>query len=152
MAADYYSLIARAVSGLPNNTEEARRAIYDRARAALRERLDTHVPLISEGKFAHEHFALEAAINKVEEDLLFSVMHRFVRETPTLSVTSVVKEFARSTANKLNHTIRDRLRSSETIKVVPKRLEESMVFVQRTQVQTKNIGRRIYVNIFGDKR
>ena len=96
MAADYYSLIARAVSGLPNNTEEARRAIYDCARAALRERLDTHVPPISEAKFAHEHFALEAAINKVEEDLLFSVMHRFVRETPTLSVTSVVKEFARS--------------------------------------------------------
>ena len=146
--ADYYSLIARAVSGLP---DEARHAIYDRARAALREGLHTHVSPISEAKLAHEHFALEAAINKVEEDLLFSVMHRFVRETPSLSVTSV-KEFARSTANKLNHTIRDRLRSSETIKVVPKRLAESLVFVQRTQLQTKNIGRRIYVSIFGDKR
>ncbi len=39
--ADYYSLIARAVSRLPNQTDEARHAIYERARAALQESLRT---------------------------------------------------------------------------------------------------------------
>ena len=33
--ADYYPLIARAVSGLDRNTGENRRALYDRARVAL---------------------------------------------------------------------------------------------------------------------
>ena len=37
--ADYYSVIAHAVSRLPNKTDEAKRAIYERARAALRRAL-----------------------------------------------------------------------------------------------------------------
>jgi hypothetical protein len=35
--ADYYSVIATAVSRLPSQTDEARCAIYDRARTALQE-------------------------------------------------------------------------------------------------------------------
>ena len=34
---DYYSAIARAVPNLPNKTDEARRAIYERACTALQE-------------------------------------------------------------------------------------------------------------------
>jgi hypothetical protein len=37
--ADYYSVIAHAVSRLPNKTDEAKQAIYERARAALRRAL-----------------------------------------------------------------------------------------------------------------
>ena len=33
--ADYYPLIARAVAGLEKNTGDARRGVYERARAAL---------------------------------------------------------------------------------------------------------------------
>jgi hypothetical protein len=33
--ADYYSILARAVSGLDSNTQTARRRLYDRARCAL---------------------------------------------------------------------------------------------------------------------
>ena len=33
--ADYYPLIAKAVTGLEKSTGEARRALYDRARQAL---------------------------------------------------------------------------------------------------------------------
>ncbi len=39
---DDYSVIARAVSGLPSNTDEARREIYDRARRD--EEIQSYVP------------------------------------------------------------------------------------------------------------
>src|SRR5690242_11034059 len=37
MARDYYSIVANAVAGLKRNTEADRRAVYDRARAMLRQ-------------------------------------------------------------------------------------------------------------------
>ena len=37
--ADYYSVIALAVSRLPSKTDEARHGIYERARIALQEKL-----------------------------------------------------------------------------------------------------------------
>ena len=145
----YYSVISSALSNLPSNSNEARFAIYDRARATLQESLSTHDPPISDAKIAHELFALEAAICKVEEDLLVGIMHRFVGETPSPSITSMVKEFVRSTTDKLNHTIR---RSIEAIQEVSrKHFAHSLVFAQ-TQLLTKNIGRRIYLRVFGEKR
>ncbi len=70
---DYYSVITRAVSGLPSNTDQARRAIYDRARTALQERLRTLDPPISEAELVHEKDLLEAAIRNVEMQFLFDV-------------------------------------------------------------------------------
>src|SRR5262249_25170026 len=43
---DYYSVIATAVSRLPSKTDEARCAIYDRARTALQEALRDYEPLL----------------------------------------------------------------------------------------------------------
>ena len=63
---DYYSLIARAVSVLPNKTEEARRAVYDRARTAIQEKLRTFDPPISEPEIERVRVQLEAAIMRVE--------------------------------------------------------------------------------------
>ena len=60
--ADYYPVIARAVSRLPSKTDEARHAIYERARAVLQERLRTLEPPISETDLAVERSALEIAI------------------------------------------------------------------------------------------
>ncbi len=40
----YYSVIARAVSRLPRNSDEVRHAIYERARTALQQRLRTLRP------------------------------------------------------------------------------------------------------------
>jgi hypothetical protein len=67
--ADYYSLIASAVSRLPNKTDEARRAIYERARTALQERLRALDPPVAEAELANVQSALEEAIRRVEHDV-----------------------------------------------------------------------------------
>ncbi len=91
---DYYSVIACAVSRLPSDADEARHAIYARARRALRETLATLDPTV----LANEEAALDAAVATVEMDLLFKVMQGFVRERTApsfagLSFVSKVKAF-----------------------------------------------------------
>ena len=66
--ADYHPLIARAVEGLENNTGEARRALYERARAALVSQLRSIEPALSEADITRERLALEDAIRKVEAE------------------------------------------------------------------------------------
>ena len=66
--ADYYPLIARAVGGLDKNTGENRRALYDRARAALVSQLRGVEPALDETDITHERLALEEAIRKVEAE------------------------------------------------------------------------------------
>lgn len=66
--ADYYPLIARAVSGLDKNTGENRRALYDRARAALVSQLRGVAPALDETDITRERLALEEAIRKVEAE------------------------------------------------------------------------------------
>jgi hypothetical protein len=64
--ADYYSVIANAVSRSSSKTDEARRAIYERARTALREALRDYEPPL----LANEQVALEAAVYRLEADLV----------------------------------------------------------------------------------
>jgi hypothetical protein len=66
--ADYNPLIARAVGGLANNTAEARRTLYERARAALVAQLRGIDPPLSEAEITRERLALEDAIRKVEAE------------------------------------------------------------------------------------
>src|SRR5215472_458413 len=63
---DYHPLIARAVEGLAKNTGEARRTLYERARAALVAQLRGVEPPLSESDITKERLALEEAIRKVE--------------------------------------------------------------------------------------
>jgi hypothetical protein len=67
--ADYYQLIARAVAGLPKNTDEARRALYDRARNALVAQLRGQTPTLSELNITRERDWLEEAIRNVEAEV-----------------------------------------------------------------------------------
>jgi hypothetical protein len=63
----YHSVIAGAVSRLPRNIREARRALYDRAEIALvAELLQVHH--LTDEQVAVERLALERAIRKVERD------------------------------------------------------------------------------------
>ncbi len=64
--ADYFPVLSRAVAGLENNTGEARRAVYERARAAIVRQLRAIDPPLSEEDIARERMQLEEAIRKVE--------------------------------------------------------------------------------------
>src|SRR5258707_223650 len=66
--ADYYPVIAKAVSGLDKSTGEARRALYDRARTALVAQARGVEPALSEPDITRERLALEEAIRKVEAE------------------------------------------------------------------------------------
>src|SRR5581483_9407429 len=66
--ADYIPLISRAVSGLQQNTGENRRALYERARAALLAQLRGVQPPLDEADITRERLALEEAIRQVESE------------------------------------------------------------------------------------
>jgi hypothetical protein len=65
--ADYYPVLARAVSILPNNNARARRDLYERARAILIERLSNDPDGLA-AKTAQELAALDTAIRRVEAE------------------------------------------------------------------------------------
>ena len=64
--ADYYSLIQRAVAGLEEPTPENRRAIYERAMAALKTQLENLDPPLSPAEIMREQISLEETIQRVE--------------------------------------------------------------------------------------
>src|SRR5512140_1689392 len=67
--ADYYPLIARAIAGLdPSAPGESRRALYERARAALIAQLRGVDPPLSESEITRERLSLEEAVRKVESE------------------------------------------------------------------------------------
>jgi hypothetical protein len=59
----YYPIIARAITQLPSNECEARQRLYERARAALANKLHGQ----DSSCLTHERQALELAIRRVEE-------------------------------------------------------------------------------------
>src|ERR1700691_2294908 len=67
--ADYYPLIARAIAGLdPSAPGESRRALYERARAALIAQLRSVQPPLSESEITRERLSLEETVRKVESE------------------------------------------------------------------------------------
>jgi hypothetical protein len=136
---DYYSTLARAVSGQPGKTEEARAAVYEIARTALQKRLSAFDPPISEADLAIERFALEAAIQRVETE------SRFDDTRHGLSLISMVKEFVGSLRHKLDDNITaggDKIKAAITAC-------RSLDKLQALRLTAP--GRRLY-NIFGDRR
>src|SRR5216684_5651196 len=66
--ADYYPLISRAVAGLEKYNGENRRALYERALAALLAQLRGVTPALNESDITRERLALEESIRKVEAE------------------------------------------------------------------------------------
>jgi hypothetical protein len=66
--ADYYSVIAKAVSALDLNTETARWRLYERARTALRSEMHSAYPPFHRSEIAAAELSLEMAIDAVETE------------------------------------------------------------------------------------
>ena len=64
--ADYRSILDRAIDGLQNNTDEARRAIYEKARSALMRQLSTLQPALSPAEISKQRLQLEEAVRETE--------------------------------------------------------------------------------------
>ena len=78
--ADYYPLIARAIAGLdPSAPGESRRALYERARAALIAQLRGVQPPLSESEITRERLSLEEAVRKVESEAAQRARERLAR-------------------------------------------------------------------------
>lgn len=67
--AEYYPLLAKAVSALDMDATEARHAIYDRARTALRGQLRSVAPPLADTHIESEARALDLAIARIEAEI-----------------------------------------------------------------------------------
>ncbi|MBD8893740.1 hypothetical protein [Roseibium litorale] len=66
--ADYYSILKRTISSLPENNGAARRSVYSRARNAIVNQLKAYEPPLSPSEITAEQLRLEEAIRKVEAE------------------------------------------------------------------------------------
>jgi hypothetical protein len=66
--ADYYSIMANAVSALDWNTRDARRQLYERARAALITQMRGTTPALDQSDILAAPISLEEAIRRVEAE------------------------------------------------------------------------------------
>ena len=66
--ADYYSILNKTISGLANNSQDTRNAIYGKARAAIERQLRAMDPVPSEEAIARQMQLLEAAIVKLNTE------------------------------------------------------------------------------------
>src|ERR1700674_1047704 len=66
--ADYYSIIAKAVCALDTSTGDARRRLYERARAALIAEMRRANPALNQSDILVARISLEEAIGKVEAE------------------------------------------------------------------------------------
>jgi hypothetical protein len=116
---DYYSLIARAIARLPSKDDEARHAIYERARTALQQSLRAFDPPISETELANVQSALEEAIQRVEQDVAIeTAVGRMERDLLATDMRQNVRQedlypTAPTLISKLKQFIRGRFRSRE---------------------------------------
>lgn len=66
--ADFYPVLSRAIAGLQEQTPEARRAVYDRAKLVLVTQLRNVDPPVSEADIMRQRLALDDVIARIERD------------------------------------------------------------------------------------
>ena len=64
--ADYYSLLAKLLDGLPEASSATRQGVYDRARRALADQLRSVTPPLGDAEIEREGHSLEDAIRQLE--------------------------------------------------------------------------------------
>jgi hypothetical protein len=73
---DYYTVMVKAVGALDPNTGDARRRLYERARATLLIELRGDDPALDQSDIMAAQMALELAIGEVEADAQCQTMGR----------------------------------------------------------------------------
>jgi hypothetical protein len=68
--ADFYSILAQAVSALDPSTADTRGQLYDRARSAMTSKLEAATPPFPGADVAAAKIAFESAVARVEADAL----------------------------------------------------------------------------------
>ena len=66
--ADYYAILTKAISALPESSGEARRDVYEKARKALVSQLQSFDPPLPPSEITSQRLTLEEAIRKVEAE------------------------------------------------------------------------------------
>ena len=66
--ADFYPVLSRAIAGLQEQTPEARRAVFDRAKQVLVTQLRNVDPPVSEADIMRQRLALDDVIARIERD------------------------------------------------------------------------------------
>jgi hypothetical protein len=97
--AEYYPLISRAVGGLSDKSGENRRALYERARAALVSQLRNATPALDEGQITRERLALEDAIRRVEAEAVKAEQGPAPPEAPPSLRDQALRSFRESVAD-----------------------------------------------------
>src|SRR5437879_10919043 len=80
---DLYSILTKAVGTLDPNTPQARRSLYERARAALVAETRGSDPVLNQADFEAAWNSLEEVIGRIEADAQRERLSR--RPTPTKS-------------------------------------------------------------------
>src|SRR3954468_8389473 len=75
----YYSILKRVIGSLEPNTADARRAVYNRARQVLVDKLQADGAHDLPSKIAEESSAFEAAIQRIESEMAPSAPRRWTR-------------------------------------------------------------------------
>ncbi len=106
--ADYYPLIARAIAGLDASAPgESRRALYERARAALIAQLRGVQPPLSESEITRERLSLEEAVRRVESEAAQRARDALRTSGPPRAGDALRRASARSAAEPLQPGAQD---------------------------------------------
>ncbi|MFK5977719.1 MAG: hypothetical protein QM488_02385 [Rhizobiaceae bacterium] len=87
--ADYYSILDKTISRLPENTAANRSLVFAKAREAIERQLRGLTPSPSEEAIARQMSALENAISRIEVEQSFDADMDSVAEAVTASVTGL---------------------------------------------------------------
>jgi hypothetical protein len=99
---DYHALILHAVAGLDPNTEETRRLVYERTRAALAQHLQVLNPPLDETERMRQRLGLEEAFRRVEAEVAQAA--QFGRPFQEFAHAIFIAESLRRLAERLDQT------------------------------------------------
>ena len=92
--ADYYSILARAVSRLATNNAQVRQELYEHARAILNAHFDRRDPQISAIGVIDERVEFETAILRVEAESLSERSPETIADYASLRNANDISDFA----------------------------------------------------------